>query len=152
MKPDYLDAWMRTERGPQEEWLHRIGKADDPFCPCDHTTIQSGAHITFSCALHTQARHRLTSNRQSWEELDSPRWIKRSRLDQDRPQRTRGRSHQLLRVSLIPYTVTSLSLSPRFIFLFCVALRLSRLSRLFSFCFILLCLVTRPCSPLLDIS
>ena len=38
-------TWMRTNRGPQLQWLHRIRKADSPLCPCD--TSQSCDHITF---------------------------------------------------------------------------------------------------------
>ena len=52
-------TWMRTEKGPHREWLHRIGKIDTPYCSCDHATIQSGAHIVFTCQLHEQARKAL---------------------------------------------------------------------------------------------
>ena len=69
-------TWMRTEKGPQRQWLHRIGKADSPYCSCDASVIQSGAHITFACPHHAQARRRLIANQQSWKELDSPHWIR----------------------------------------------------------------------------
>ena len=69
-------TWMRTENGPQKQWLYFIGKTDTPYCSCNPQTIQSGAHITFSCPHHALACQKLTANRQSWEELDTPHWIK----------------------------------------------------------------------------
>lgn len=68
-------TWMRTNKGPQKQWLHRIGRADDPYCPCHHETIQSAEHITFACQLHARARRTLIGERQSWEDLGVPRWI-----------------------------------------------------------------------------
>ena len=68
-------TWMRTNKGPQRQWLHHIGKVDTPFCPCDSTTIQSGDHLTFSCRLLQQARRPLIGNRSTWTDLDLPRWI-----------------------------------------------------------------------------
>jgi len=29
-------TWLRTGRGPQKSWLHRIWKAADMVCPCGH--------------------------------------------------------------------------------------------------------------------
>lgn len=51
--------WLRTEQGPQKAWLHHVGKTDNPHCPCDGTTAQTGAHITFSCSEHRGERTRL---------------------------------------------------------------------------------------------
>lgn len=65
-------TWMRTEKGPQRQWLHHIGKAEDPHCPCNHDTVQSGLHITFSCPTHAPTRNRLLGNKRSWEDLDLP--------------------------------------------------------------------------------
>jgi len=39
---------LRTDRGPQKGWLHRIGGADDPSCTCGYPT-EDGSHITFTC-------------------------------------------------------------------------------------------------------
>jgi len=41
-------TWLRTDRGPQKQWLHRIGKAADRTCPCGRLT-EGGYHITFAC-------------------------------------------------------------------------------------------------------
>ena len=70
---------MRTNKGPQRQWLFHVGKTDDPFCPCNpDITIQSGDHITFSCPLQSQARQSLIADRSTWTSLDSPRWIETS--------------------------------------------------------------------------
>ena len=64
---------MRTNRGPQREWLHRIRKAESPLCPCGET--QSGDHITFACPLHQAARLALLGTADhTWESLDAPRY------------------------------------------------------------------------------
>ena len=52
-------TWMRINRGPQREWLHRIRKADSPACPCGET--QSGDHITFQCPSHQAETNRFTN-------------------------------------------------------------------------------------------
>ena len=68
-------TWMRTGKGPQREWLHRIRASDDPSCPCG-ATVQSGEHIVWHCHLHDEARRRnrvhLTTH---WGELDDPIWV-----------------------------------------------------------------------------
>ena len=69
-------TWTRTNRGPHKEWLHHIGRAENPYCTCDHSTIQSGEHIVFVCTSHSRARRTLIPGKQSWQDLDSPRWIK----------------------------------------------------------------------------
>ena len=34
--------------------MYHIGKAEDPSCPCDGTTRQSGIRITFDCHTYTR--------------------------------------------------------------------------------------------------
>ena len=41
-------TWTSTNRGPQKAWLHHIGQAEDPSCPCGHPT-QDGDHLVFDC-------------------------------------------------------------------------------------------------------
>ena len=66
-------TWMRTNRGPQLEWLHRIGKTDSPLCPCGE--IQSGDHVIFHCTAHRVARTALLGpTDHTWEALDTPRY------------------------------------------------------------------------------
>ena len=43
-------TWFRTGKGPYEQWIHKIGKAEDPSCPCG-ALIQSGEHIVWQCRL-----------------------------------------------------------------------------------------------------
>ena len=78
-------TWMRTNKGPHRQWLHHVRRADDPYCQCGPSNvIQSGEHITFQCTMHSQARHTLLAGRQSWHELDSPRWIKTGQKDEEK--------------------------------------------------------------------
>ena len=63
---------MRTNRGPQREWLHGLRKIDSPYCDCGE--IQSGEHLTFHCPLHHTARHALLGDANTWEALDPPRY------------------------------------------------------------------------------
>ena len=66
-------TWMRTNRGPQREWLHCIGKIDSPLC--DYGEVQSGDHLTFSCPAHHIARQALLgTGKHTWESLDPPRY------------------------------------------------------------------------------
>ena len=55
-------TWFRTRKRPQHQWLHKIGKVEDPSCPCG-ANIQSGEHIVWHCKLHQyeRARNRLTT-------------------------------------------------------------------------------------------
>ena len=70
-------TWMRTNKGPQRQWLYQIKRADSPYCHCNSdNTIQSGEHLTFHCTLHAQARRRLIADQRSWKDLDQERWIK----------------------------------------------------------------------------
>ena len=82
-------SWTRTDRGPQKQWLHRIGRAENPHCPCDPHVTQSGEHLVFDCPLHTAARQTFIPGKRSWEELDSPHWIKTGPNE-------RGRGHRIL--------------------------------------------------------
>ena len=43
-------TWFRTGKGPQRQWLHKIGKAEDPSCLCG-AAVQSGEHIVWHCNL-----------------------------------------------------------------------------------------------------
>ena len=69
-------TWMRTEKGPQRAWLYHISKAEDPNCPCDPLTTQTGHHITFLCPLHQRERTRLLAGKNTWEEVDTPNEIR----------------------------------------------------------------------------
>ena len=71
-KPLSAYTWMRTNKGPQKQWLFHLGKSDTPQCPCG--TIESGEHIVFSCPLHDTDRKALIGPAQSWEALDDPRF------------------------------------------------------------------------------
>ena len=69
---------MRTGKGPQREWLHKIAKSTDPSCPCGEQT-QSGEHIVWSCALHDteRRRNRIDQTRAGeWADLDGPLWVR----------------------------------------------------------------------------
>ena len=66
-------TWLRTNRGPQREWLHKIRKADSPTCDCGAT--QSGDHITFHCPIVQTARTTLLGPEAcTWAHLDAPRY------------------------------------------------------------------------------
>ena len=68
-------TWFQTGKGPQRQWLHKIGRAEDPSCPCG-AVVQSGEHIVWHCNLH---RHEHRRNRiaagSTWEELDGKVWV-----------------------------------------------------------------------------
>ena len=69
-------TWLRTDRGPQRSWLHKIGKADTPNCPrCQYHT-DSGQHITFECPTWDTLRQSLIGQRKQWADLDQAIWIK----------------------------------------------------------------------------
>ena len=40
-------TWCRVNKGPQNEWLHRIGKADTDKCSCGE--VMSGTHVVEEC-------------------------------------------------------------------------------------------------------
>lgn len=70
-------TWMRCDKGPQRWWLHHLGKAGGPDCPCGHHR-QDGHHITFTCPIHESERRRLIRARtyDTWESLDHEFLIK----------------------------------------------------------------------------
>ena len=68
-------TWLRTNRGPQAQWLHHIGKATSPTCTrCDTLAEESGDHITFQCQGRASERRKWLAGAKSWEELDNPIW------------------------------------------------------------------------------
>lgn len=64
-----------NKSGPQKTWLHHIGKANDPICPCGHPR-EDDDHITFSCPRFQKERKELIGPTATWEELGTPRWVK----------------------------------------------------------------------------
>ena len=68
-------TWFRTEKGPQQQWLHKIGKAEDLSCPSG-VAAQSGEHIVWHCTLHSheRARNRIT-NTKEWSNLATKIWV-----------------------------------------------------------------------------
>ena len=40
-------TWCRSNKGPQNEWLHRIGKADTDKCKCGE--VMTGTHVVEEC-------------------------------------------------------------------------------------------------------
>lgn len=74
---------MRTNKGPQRQWLHHIRKLDSPLCDCSDTP-QSGDHIVFSCPLHRIARTALLGpGNHSWQSLDHPRYDQNNDDDEE---------------------------------------------------------------------
>ena len=69
-------TWMRTDRGPQKQWLHHIGKAASPRCSCPDEPPETGHHLVFSCPRFARPRAEFLGERTSWEELDVPVWKK----------------------------------------------------------------------------
>lgn len=67
-------TWLRTDRGPQKSWLHKIGKSETSLCSCGHHT-ENGHHLTFECPLFLEQRKTL-GNVRDWEDLDRPIWVK----------------------------------------------------------------------------
>ena len=67
-------TWFRTGKGPQRQWLHKTGKAEDPSCPCG-AVVQSGEHIVWQCNLHLDERRRnRVEGTRGWEDLDGKIW------------------------------------------------------------------------------
>ena len=67
-------TWFRTGKGPQRQWLHKIGKTEDASCPCG-TKIQSGDHIVWDCRLHLSERRRNHMvGLKRWEDIDCLIW------------------------------------------------------------------------------
>ena len=68
-------TWFRTGKGSQRQWLHKIGKAEDPSCPCG-AAVQSGEHIAWQCRLHHDERRRnRVEETRGWEDLDAKIWV-----------------------------------------------------------------------------
>lgn len=70
-------TWFRTGKGPQLEWLYRIGKAADPTCHCG-AAIRTGKHIAWVCRLHTNERRRnpiSSTTKGDWGAPDDPSWV-----------------------------------------------------------------------------
>ncbi|KAF8417719.1 hypothetical protein EV426DRAFT_682033 [Tirmania nivea] len=82
-------TWLRTNRGPQNYWLHLIRKVDSPACPnCDHPS-EDGYHITFDCPHHHQQRQEFIGDARTWEDLDTPIWKKEEGGEARRSLQTR---------------------------------------------------------------
>ena len=86
-------TWFRTGKGPQREWLHKIGKADGPSCPCG-AAVQSGEHIVWHCNLHRneRARNQLTTMTREgeWRDLDGKIWAPNEGAGDDDDQQVDG--------------------------------------------------------------
>jgi len=70
----YRPGSGRTE-GPQNSWLHQIGKASNAGCPCGHPG-EDGHNITFTRLRFTKEGHEFVGAKSTWEELDAPDWRK----------------------------------------------------------------------------
>ena len=68
-------TWTRTERGPQNKWLHHVKKANSPACNCG-APEESGHHLVFECPRHAAIRGDFLAGKKSWEELYKPDWRK----------------------------------------------------------------------------
>ena len=66
---------MRTDRGPQNSWLARIGKSAATSSQCGHPA-QNRSHIVFHCPRYHKERKDLLGARKAWEDLDEPNWRK----------------------------------------------------------------------------
>ena len=65
---------VQDRKGPQRQWLHKIGKAEDPSCLCG-AAVQSGEHIIWHSNLHRYERRRNPiAEGSTWEDLDSKVW------------------------------------------------------------------------------
>jgi len=52
-------CYLHTDRGPMRAWLHKIGRAADPFCGCGQ--IQNAAHLMESGCVNNKRR--------KWEDI-----------------------------------------------------------------------------------
>ena len=50
-------VWFRTNKGPQNEWLFKIGKSDTDRCKCGEEAI-TGTHVVEECPELDQCRPR----------------------------------------------------------------------------------------------
>ena len=68
-------TWFRTGKGSQRQWLHKIGKAEDPSCPCG-AAEQSGEYIVRHCTHHSYERaHNFITSTREWSNLDTKIWV-----------------------------------------------------------------------------
>jgi len=68
-------TWTRTERGPQNKWLHHIKKANSPLCSTCGAT-ETGHHMVFECLKYEGIRREFLAGKGSWEDLDKADWRK----------------------------------------------------------------------------
>ena len=68
-------TWTRSERGPQNKWLHYIKKVDSPSC-AGGSAEETGHHLVFECPRYEGIRREFLVGKSSWEELDKPDWRK----------------------------------------------------------------------------
>ena len=68
-------TWTRTERGPQNKWLHHIKKAASPSCACGGEE-ETRKHIVLECPLFEAIQAEFIGEKSSWEELDKADWRK----------------------------------------------------------------------------
>ena len=68
-------TWTRTERGPQNKWLHHIKKVDSPSCACG-AAEETGNHLVFECPRFEGIRVEFLGDKSSWQELDQAEWRK----------------------------------------------------------------------------
>ena len=70
-------TWMRMGKGPQAQWLHRVGKIESPDCPRG-MSIQTGEHIVWECPTHNAERRRnriALITKGNWKGLADPIWV-----------------------------------------------------------------------------
>jgi len=64
---------IRTERGPQNKWLHHIKKIDSPSWACG-AAEETGYHLVFECPKHEKIRREFLLGKSSWQALDKADW------------------------------------------------------------------------------
>lgn len=73
-------TWLRTDRGPERQWLHKIGKEGQQHANAV-TKHKSGRHIVFDCPEYSEQMKAL-GNIENWEDLDRPIWIAEEEEDE----------------------------------------------------------------------
>ena len=57
------------------EWLHKIGRREDPFCDeCGEGVVEDGGHLVLHCPRFQDERETL-QDAERWEDLDRPVWV-----------------------------------------------------------------------------
>jgi len=74
------ESVARSDRAPQQRWLHRIGKETEPTYTCDHES-EDGHDITFVCQRFKNERREMLETRSPWEGLDALVWVKEGHKD-----------------------------------------------------------------------